>query len=433
MADHPTHQELFADDRGRARYFHGRDRIINRFNALCQSALEDKGGTIFLIQGSPGAGKTALLQELCAHARKAKWHVAAISPPDLREYTKMAATLDITITTRTQTHWEIDAKLGSGDSSYDKPGVSAVSSVLSQAVPRAAGLILELDEAQELSDFADVPETSDIKATIKAIHNGQLGRPVILLAGGLGLTKRAFKDLGVSRFRSGCLAYLGRLSADSERAVIRDWLIKGGDARGDVEPWVDAIAQETDGWPQHIINFAEPASQVIRQSRGVMTPQDLIRVLDDGRLRKDQYYKGRVEDILPKDQVLLGAIIAYSGKGAVWDPEEFREALDTRQRRDGVSGSDVADIALARGVLASTVDGLHIPIPSMEDWLVWRYETYLTSRPVAAQALVARLQPILPQLGGSTKTLPPAPDSGHPGPTQGLNSGFGSPDDGIER
>jgi len=52
------------DDRGHARYFHGRQGVLAGFTRVLRRAINKdfKGnGTIFLIQGTPGAGKTALL------------------------------------------------------------------------------------------------------------------------------------------------------------------------------------------------------------------------------------------------------------------------------------------------------------------------------------------------------------------------------------
>ena len=433
MANHPDSPDLIPIDRGRARYFHGRDKIIANFNTICQNALEQQGGTTFLIQGSPGAGKTALLHELCDVARHHRWHVATIFPPALRDYQLMAQALGHEITTRTESHWKIDAKVGSGGKSYETLGIGAVSGVLAEAVPKSAGLLLEVDEAQDLSDYTQVPDTPDIKATLKAIHNGKLGRPVILLAGGLGLTQRAFYDLGISRFQARCLTYLERLSAKSERAVIRDWLVRGGEAKGDVGPWIDAIAQETDGWPQHIVSFAEPASQVIRQSEGMMTPQGLARVLDAGRVLKAGYYEQRCYGLEWEDQALLGALVYHAGKGRVWPVRSVERLFDIRSQSSGSSGVEVKNTALAKGVLATTRKGLHIPIPSMEDWLVGCYVEHVNEPTAEAKNLSDSVVDILPQLGISTKALPPARDKGQQKRPSGLTSGFGSPDDGLER
>lgn len=62
-------------------------------------------------------------------------------------------------------------------------------------------LLLMLDEAQVLG-MIDIPPSDRWVATsvLNSIHNGKLGKPVILLAAGLGMTLNSFGSLGISRF-----------------------------------------------------------------------------------------------------------------------------------------------------------------------------------------------------------------------------------------
>ena len=57
------------EDRGPARYFHGRGEILGSFMRQLRRAKATNGGTIILVQGPPGAGKTALLEECKKKAR----------------------------------------------------------------------------------------------------------------------------------------------------------------------------------------------------------------------------------------------------------------------------------------------------------------------------------------------------------------------------
>ncbi len=56
---------MLLDDRGPAKYFHGREIVIGRLREVLKEAekKENWSGTIFLVQGPPGVGKTALLSE----------------------------------------------------------------------------------------------------------------------------------------------------------------------------------------------------------------------------------------------------------------------------------------------------------------------------------------------------------------------------------
>ncbi|MCY4217368.1 MAG: hypothetical protein OXC92_10340 [Flavobacteriaceae bacterium] len=66
-------------DRGKAKYFHGREHEKKIFH----KAKKTKSGTTFLIQGSPVVGKTALLEELKQIAIDENWGVVKIKPNGL--------------------------------------------------------------------------------------------------------------------------------------------------------------------------------------------------------------------------------------------------------------------------------------------------------------------------------------------------------------
>jgi len=106
-----------------------------------------------------------------------------------------------------------------------------------------------LDEAQALGKEDLVPK--EMKPTVgnvlKEIHNGDLGSPVMLLAGGLGTTEAALNTLGLSRIDRSCDIHLGRLDRESTCGVIRDWLIQVGGVEDDPSPWIEAIAEHTYG------------------------------------------------------------------------------------------------------------------------------------------------------------------------------------------
>ena len=85
-------------------------------------------------------------------------------------------------------------------------------------------LLLVLDEAQRLGEDKEVAEEhrDEVRILLKRIHTGCVGRPLILLAGGLGMTSRAFASLGISRKALRCLIEMKTLNKESEHAVTRD-------------------------------------------------------------------------------------------------------------------------------------------------------------------------------------------------------------------
>ena len=385
---------LEAYDRGPAKYFHGRVQIRSSFDRLLNKACMGLGGTTFLIQGAPGAGKSALLDVLSKQAQASKWHTVAIYAQALYDPIFMAQQLGVKFPLQIQRYVEADTRLHTTDRISTKPGFLAVTEVLQNAHKSKRGILLVMDEAQTIVNRVGNEALED---TLDAIHNGQIGRPVVLLVGGLGLTKAAFGQLGISRFHGNCLVNLGRLSPEPERAVVRDWLEKGGGAQEDVTPWINAITQETDGWPQHIVSFAQPAAQVIRRHNGQMTTEGLTEVLKFGRKRNEEYYHNRGAEISSEDLALLGAYIQYRGRRVRWYRRELIKELDILERVEGETAADVVDTMLAKGVLAGDLQQYHVPIPSMEDWLQRQFESYMYECPDEGQALTSELTTLLPQ------------------------------------
>jgi len=128
-------------------------------------------------------------------------------------------------------------------------------------------IVFVLDEAQMLGlKQAVLPEVTAVLASVLGhIRNGKMGRSAMLLSAGLGTSGHAFRSLGISRFARKCIVQLGALDKESERAVIRDWLTKHAKeesnltSESDPTIWINAIAREAHGWPQHIISYVEPA------------------------------------------------------------------------------------------------------------------------------------------------------------------------------
>ena len=61
----PTPHPTGSFEPGEAKYFHRRTGIMKKLKESMSPAEEDNSGTATLIQAAPGAGKSALLTELC--------------------------------------------------------------------------------------------------------------------------------------------------------------------------------------------------------------------------------------------------------------------------------------------------------------------------------------------------------------------------------
>jgi len=334
--------------------------------------MREKTGTILLIQGAPGVGKSALLHELEKLALASGWETAKkkMYPPTLWTPSELRKALGQKIRSKFFVPIGIAIQVAPIGIKAEWTQKTTLNILSSGKKP----LLLQLDETQTIGTTNAPSEGLKSAATnvLDAIHNGELSRPVILIAAGLGSSKAAFGNLGISRFRAGCKIELGSLSKESERAVIQDWLIKDGGAKGDPTVWIDAIAQKTHGWPQHITAYGDAASKQIKQDKGIMTSAGLEIVYQVGKERCEAYYMQRAEKISRKERYSLAQLIENGSTEDGIDQEDIETVLSKEYDLD--KAKDLFKRALERGILHSRQDGAYtIPIPSMQNWLISNY------------------------------------------------------------
>ncbi len=385
----------FIEDRGPAEYFHGRQEIIDTFTSALERYLGKKRGTTFLIQGAPGAGKTALLDKLSVEARAKNWDVAIIKMKDLYDPISMAQSLGESYVMDKQYVANVGIHGLGGGYSRNVAGYSSVDGLLKEGAPEK-GLILVLDEAQRMNEIPVDSERHTITGdTLEMIHNGRIGRPVILLAAGLGTTESALNSLGISRFVRDCTVGLGALGEESEWAVIRDWLTKEGGAKGDPAPWIHAIAQQTHGWPQHIISYVDPAVAYLKSNNHRMTDDGLQIVLEKGAEHRIQYYRQRARGIDKRKRQVLAKTFNNVPLGETMEIDDIKSSL--KQEYSKEEADYLFNKALEKGIIDERDDGDYgIPIPSMQTWLI---EEYGRDRMELPRGEVSRVKPESPNRG----------------------------------
>ncbi len=376
MSTPRTHRisSTLVEDRGEAKYFHGRKEILGNFKERLELvSAEKKYGTTILIQAAPGAGKTALLMECARLAREQRWHTAEIDPDELYDPKELSKALSPPLPVNRQ-------KLMTGRSvqvihreSISEHDLSTTLDILKYG---REPLLLMMDEAQLLrTAFSSQSEEFRIAAKcLKAIHNGKLERPVILIAAGLGATTQAFDNLGVSRFKPQCKISLGPLSEEARRAVIKDWLLEEGGAKGDSVPWIHAIVRETYGWPQHIMAYVWPTLKQLKLTDGELTPEGLKTVLEQGRTGRIKFYEARTRGI-PEEQLhCIARVIACAPSGTSVAKMDIMASLRMDYNHD--TAEKIFTLALHKGILDERNNRYVVPIPSMHNWLVDNFACY---------------------------------------------------------
>ncbi len=362
----------YVADRGPTKYFHGRVRILANFDKLVKDSMEPGGGSTFLIQGAPGVGKTALLYECEKLAKESDWRIAKIKPTALWTPNELRRSLRQKVRSKLPKKVQIGLQLGQAGVVAEWARATTLSILGAGKKP----LLLILDEAQTLGTTNKPPsqELAGVATNVlDSIHNGGLERPVILLAAGLGTTIEAFGALGISRFAEGCVVELGALSKESERAVIQDWLVKEGGAKGDPAPWIHAIAQKTHGWPRHVHSYARHAAGHLKEKGGLMTPQGLKIVMELGEEGRKQYYKQRVSGFDGNELVCLYEAVAGINSRTPFNKDLVLSPLN---RKYGDARADkIFKKFIDKGVISVVGTAMYsVPIPSMHDWMRSEFE-----------------------------------------------------------
>ena len=361
-------------DRGRAKYFHGRKGILADFKERLEFARDDpEEGTTFLIQAAPGAGKSALLCKCEELAEGQGWETLRINTKALWDTDAMCQILE--------GGWkhlldEIAVNAGfdkwiqiQGAAKFKLPGHTPQSIIERGKDP----LLLLLDEAQTLGTGMAPTDAryETVKVFLDSLHNGGMGRPVMLAVAGLSATADAFEGMDVSRFKDNCYVELGPLKEEAERKVIEDWLKKEGRAKGDPTPWIDAIARETHGWPQHVAAYAQSAALQVRTDKKVMTPRGLQAVLEVGRRKRTKFYETRAKGLDEDHRTAIASAFASARKDQTQTRKAIMESLVKAVGRQ--EADTVFKRALKKGVLDHRNGRYAIPIPSMFAWFIDNY------------------------------------------------------------
>ena len=354
-------------DRSPAKYFHGQKEELRKFQDRMEGAIQGQGGTIFLVQAPPGAGKTALLEEYKKLAGKNGWQTVKIAEIALWNASELGELLgrepEERIIGREQKaglELHLVGTTGRGITVDSSP-----STPLDMLREGESPLLLILDEAQDMADALDLPVEGrqSIKRLLKEIHNGGVGRPLILLAAGLGMTSRVFKSLGASRIDGRSLVELGRLDHGAERAVLEDWFGKDFHIHDGTDIWIDGILEETYGWPHHIMSYVRACIVYMKKHGRTLT--------ETGRELRVSYYEQRAAGLTVKSRRVFTRAIEDHPRGKSLEKEDIMEALQKEYAEE--EAKDVFDIALGSGVLYEHKGQYTIPVPSMEDWFVKHY------------------------------------------------------------
>ncbi len=430
--------KVFVSDRDRAQitgrgvpFFSGREAEIRVFRKVANALLlERQGNATVVVEGPPGAGKSALMSQFMEEMRSfppagragRQWLPVEIDAESAESPPGIANRIDEAIIVRLAkgvlapgegpekaaetaglveklgTYWGAGLNAEKARSKarelLDRGGsLLGVSLGASRDEPprtldEAAGrrpawqsrqIVLLIDEAQQL--VRGQPHAG--RGTLSALHKGTVGAPVSFCAFGLPGTLAALADAGVSRPTGGRTILLGGLDDTAARHMVNRCFGALGVTNG--AAWREAILARSANWPQHLATYLAEAIEQIREASpqgGDAGAADLEAAMLTGDLERAEYYgrrlsrlgrrHGEFEEVARELVPFLrkrGGTASYSAL-----LNRVSEIMRAKPSLAGASATDFVQDAEHAGLLAVSAGRggrvCSMPIPSFAGYLL---------------------------------------------------------------
>ncbi len=393
---------------GREPFFHGRDSEYEIFQRAVNSLNSGHiGGGTIIVQGAPGAGKSALMLECMEAVRRHSspddaWVAVQIRPEALASPIDTVATLIDAVNAESSRLAEIAPKtkaekinkmaaLGSslheelarrgfgiaGFSLGARPKIDsqlASSASAGRLFGAAASLLKECRIVVFVDEAQNTPVEKTTRGVMDCLHNPPCKIPLVALFFGLSNTLGVLHQCGISRFADERVITLKRLSKLHAVGALRCMLDTYYEGAGeDKAAWASALGELSQGWPQHISRVGVAAGRMLRLNNSHLQSHLLEQVLAKGAERKKDYYAGRLA-VGSQDPALYRqiALAAFERPNGILSRKQLRLLVSPALEDSQESFDDFMANALYAGLLAPMTDlpyHYQFPIPSFCDYL----------------------------------------------------------------
>ena len=363
-------------DRNDALFFVGREREIRAVERLCAQALDalrpgsgtpGLKGTTLLVQGAPGAGKSALLSELAKRWTAEAFSAEGQGGPGSALGTPLPVELEwdellseeavarrILMASdapaeersrRTQTKGASGGIAAGPFQAAFKTGHSTAPEELSfaklQELAPEGGwtrpVCLLVDEVQQAHE--------GILPVLNKLHQGRHGLPLVPVLAGLGSSQGHLGRIGLTRLSNGATHDIGCLAPEEAYEAVERMLdAYGVDREENDNEWSEWLAARSDGWPQHLHNGMTALAGELAAVGGRLADVDGEAVAALEEQRRARTYMARLSPELRRSVRLVGAVMKNL-------PQE---------------GADESTLACTIGQLAKDEPGWRLP-PDMND------------------------------------------------------------------
>lgn len=387
--------------------FVGREGVIDDIALAAGQVWQGAGAgrrgmekTTRLVQGAPGAGKSAILNEIAQNPGRLCMAggmvpmVLALKSGDIREpidilrplAEKMHPAKAREFMARTGRNTSGEAGFGPGffrfvrkrevgiEHAEPDANWSTFSAWAAQHGGFARPVILAIDEAQR---FDRVPE-DPLSKLFQGLHDG-CGLPIALVLAGLGDTGHAAGKMDLTRIPAGQTHNMGRFSDCEARKFMLGSCAHFGIGTAGFEAEVERLAEPCDGWPRHLHIVLKALGREALRTGGDPGRTQWESIRAEIKTGRDGYYGHQFSTEMQTSINLTIRVMAaldriHSRAQIEYLMDDLHESNPRKYRFPAGMDADSFFVHLVhRGALhEESVDRFFCPIPSFRTYLLDR-------------------------------------------------------------
>ncbi|MCY4304505.1 MAG: hypothetical protein OXC62_06975 [Aestuariivita sp.] len=379
--------------------FVGRNDVITDILTIAKKTKTNRvgiPGNTTVIQGAPGAGKSAVLNVIEHRAPEVGARVVNISTSDLEKNLPKVLSMIAAVANYEMEYWnDLWARYGSKwltnlwrEMSNISFSYDSLDMLQQRIAPETwkAPVIIAIDEAQRFT----TGKNSDHAYFLQNIHDARtVCLPLTLVLAGLGDTPDVIRNLGLTH---GVAPYsLGCFTSAECAALTTGWCAHFGIDIGDQRARIDALMASTDGWPRHV-HWAQRAlaeallQESVEGKANRLSDWDVVQTRSNA-LRRG-YYQTQYSDVMVASRKLVGRVMLevanadIKGKGLTFGQvvdavEAYKESAPGSEWRVPPGKNDTTYVtelihcgALQRRSMDPDDRTLICPIPSFQSYII---------------------------------------------------------------
>ncbi len=390
-------------DRGKAAIFVGRKAELVHVQACVNRLLRRQGkgesapgiDLTTVIQGAPGAGKSALLARI-----KEEWPPGGDGPAVAVSLDPGALKLPMpdflkAVVSRAEQAPGFGRILGKYIRSISVSMSGVINLEIGAASAQFSGkpvapVILLFDEIQtELAFSASAQSREHLIQNLRLLHTGEHGAPMFPVYGGLADSANLLRSAGLTRLALDSEWTLARFcDQEIDELMIRfadEHLSSAGPSQAIIDHWGKVFHRDSQGWPMHCRNFLIALCEEIRKKDWQPDAVDLDTVRMRAQQLRFMYYAQRMQGNLDERFVLVSRVLeemrrnAPNKRGQIveWIAKAHQdspgEGFGWGSLPHGMTAEQAFDAMLHAGIIQKTGKGkFTCPVPSLASYIAAR-------------------------------------------------------------